>query len=56
MNNIKINFHLELLSDDELARILMFSDRDRKENSEAKRVYCLCVKEINRRIENDIEI
>lgn len=55
MENTKMNFHIELLSDEELARMFMFSDRDRKKNSEAERIYWCCVEEINRRIENDTQ-
>lgn len=38
------------LSDEKLSDMFMFSDRDRKNNSMAEKVYWLCVKEINRRI------
>ena len=37
------------LTEDELAHMLMFSDRDRKNNEKAERVYWLCIFEINRR-------
>lgn len=37
------------MTDDELANMLMFSDRDRKNNEKAERVYWLCIYEINRR-------
>lgn len=40
---------LRVMDDIELARLLMFSDRERKDNRNAERVYWLCVKEINRR-------
>lgn len=38
------------LTDDELANKFMFSDRDRKHDCDAERVYWLCVREINNRI------
>ena len=41
------------LSDDELADMLMFSDRDRKENDLAHSVYWLCIKEINARLDEE---
>lgn len=37
------------MTEDELANMLMFSDRDRKNNEKAERVYWLCIYEINRR-------
>lgn len=37
------------MTDDELANMLMFSDRDREHNEKAERVYWLCIYEINRR-------
>lgn len=37
------------LTEDELANMLMFSDRDRKNNKKAEKVYWLCIFEINRR-------
>jgi len=37
------------MDDMELVRLFMFSDRDRKTNANAERVYWLCVEEINRR-------
>lgn len=37
------------MAEEELANLLMFSDRDRKNNEEAERVYWLCIDEINRR-------
>lgn len=40
---------IKQLSNDELANLFMFSDRDRKNNKKAERVYWLCVYEINRR-------
>lgn len=40
---------IHALTDHELADMLMFSDRDRKENKDAERVYWLCIKEINKR-------
>lgn len=44
---------LKTLSDHELSNLFMFADRDRKENLEAERVYWLCVKEINKRIDDE---
>lgn len=41
------------LSDDELADMLMFSERDKKENDRAEMVYWLCVAEINARIDKE---
>lgn len=38
------------MTDDELADMFMFSDRDR-ENNKAPKVYWLCAKEINRRLD-----
>lgn len=46
---------LKTLSDYELSSLFMFADRDRKENLEAKRVYWLCVTEINKRIDDEEE-
>jgi len=40
------------LTEDELANMLMFSDRDRKNNEKAERVYWLCIFEINRTLQN----
>lgn len=40
------------MGDDELADMLMFSDRDRKTNSKAENVYWLCIKEINKRLDD----
>ena len=37
------------LSDEELVNMLMFSDRDRKRNKKAEKVYWLCIREINKR-------
>ena len=37
------------MTEDELVNMLMFSDRDRKHNKKAERVYWLCIYEINRR-------
>lgn len=37
------------MTDDELANMLMFSDRDRKNNDKAERIYWLCVSQINQR-------
>lgn len=37
------------MTDDELANMLMFSDRDRKYNEKAEKVYRLCIDEINQR-------
>lgn len=37
------------MTDDELANMLMFSDRDRKNNDKAEKVYRLCIDEINQR-------
>lgn len=42
--------------DEDLAKFLMLSDRDRKENSDADRIYWLCVEEINRRIKKEENI
>lgn len=44
---------LSKMSDDELANMLMLSDRDRKANNRAERLYWLCIEEINARIDND---
>lgn len=44
---------LKTLTDIEVSRLLMFSDRDRKDNQEAERVYWLCIYEINERIEKE---
>lgn len=41
------------LSDEELANMLMFSDRDRKENNRAEKVYWLCINEINARLDEN---
>lgn len=43
---------IALLSQDELVNMLMFSDRDRKKDRNAERVYWLCIKEINARIKD----
>lgn len=40
------------LSEHELAELLMYSDRDRKEVETAEKIYWMCVKEINRRLES----
>lgn len=40
---------IKKMTDDELANTLMFSDRDRKNNNKAERVYRLCIDEINQR-------
>lgn len=40
------------LEDDELADMFMFSDRDRKNNKRAEIVYWLCIKEINKRLDD----
>lgn len=40
---------IKKMTDDELANMLMFSDRDRKNNDKAERVYRLCIDEINQR-------
>lgn len=40
------------MTEDELVNMLMFSDRDRKNNEKAERVYWLCIYEINRRHPN----
>lgn len=40
------------MTDDELADMFMFSDRDRENNNKAEKVYWLCVKEINRRLDS----
>lgn len=37
------------IDEDELVNMLMFSDRDRKNNDKAEKVYWLCIYEINRR-------
>lgn len=37
------------MTDDELANMLMFSDRDRINNDKAEKVYRLCIDEINQR-------
>ena len=37
------------MTDDELTNMLMFSDRDRKNNDKAEKVYRLCIDEINQR-------
>lgn len=38
------------MTDDELANMFMFSDRDRKNNDKAEKVYRLCIDEINQRL------
>lgn len=43
-------YDISKMSDDELADMLMFSDRDRKENDRAERVYLLCIDEISERL------
>lgn len=45
---------IQILTDDKLAEMLMFSDRDRENNIDAERVYWLCVREIGRRGFTDI--
>lgn len=45
---------IQILTDDMLEGMLMFSDRDRLDNVDAERVYWLCVKEIGRRGWSDI--
>lgn len=40
---------IKKMTDDELANMLMFSDRDRTNNDKAEEVYRLCVEEINYR-------
>lgn len=40
---------IEQMTEDELVNMLMFSDRDRKNNKKTERVYWLCIYEINRR-------
>ena len=42
---------LENMSDDDLSSLLMYADRDRKENTIAEKIYWWCIEEINRRIE-----
>lgn len=37
------------MTEDELFNILMFSDRDRKNNKKAERIYWLCINEVIRR-------
>lgn len=41
---------MKKMTDDELADMFMFSDRDRVKNNKAEKVYWLCIKEINRRL------
>lgn len=43
---------IRIMDEDELTTMLMFADRDRKENLKAERVYWLCIEEINRRNSN----
>ncbi len=40
---------IKKMTDDELANMLMFSDRDRINNDKAEKVYRLCIDEINQR-------
>ena len=40
---------IKQMADDELANMLMFSDRDRKNNDKAEKIYRLCIDEINQR-------
>lgn len=40
---------IKQMTDDELFNMVMFSDRDRKNNGKAERVYWLCISEINKR-------
>lgn len=40
---------IKQMTEDELANMLMFSDRDRKDNKKAEKVYWLCISEINQR-------
>lgn len=40
---------IKKMTDDELANMLMFSDRDRINNDKAEKVYRLCIDEINHR-------
>lgn len=47
---------IQRLSQEELLDLFMFSGRDRAQNAEAKRVYWLCVYEINKRYGDEIEI
>ena len=39
------------MSDRQLSRLLMYTDRDRKELEVAEKIYWWCVEEINRRID-----
>lgn len=39
--------------DRELAKLFMYSDRDRKELEIAEKIYWWCVEEINRRIDHE---
>lgn len=40
---------IKQMTDNELSDMLMFSNRDRKNNSKAEQVYWLCISEINKR-------
>lgn len=40
---------IKQMTDDELANMLMFSDRDRSNNDKAEKVYWMCISEINQR-------
>lgn len=42
---------LRKMTDDELAELFMYTDRDRKDLEVAEKIYWWCVEEINRRIE-----
>ena len=40
---------IKRMTDDELTDMLMFSDRDRRNNEKAEKVYWMCISEINQR-------
>lgn len=42
---------LRKMTDDELAELFMYTDRDRKDLEVSEKIYWWCVEEINRRIE-----
>lgn len=42
-------YDIKQMTEDELANMLMLSDRDRSRNEKAERVYWLCIAEINKR-------
>lgn len=41
--------NIKRMTDDELADMLMFSDRDRNNNGKAEKIYWMCISEINQR-------